>query len=368
MHSIGHSSLLPSKIMDSHNQPDIKDFTLDEFREHLVTAGIAPFRANQIFKWVYLRQIDDFSEMTDLSKDLRQQLSDRYRISRLAVADVATAKDGTRKFLFRLKDGHLIETVLIPEKDHFTVCISSQVGCAQDCRFCMTATGGFHRNLTAGEIIAQVRDTRNVLLKEQGEDGPRLSNIVFMGMGEPLANYRNVARAISTITDGDCGLKFSGRRVTVSTSGLVPRLADLGRDGRVNLAISLNATENKTRDKLMPINRAYPIETLLAACKAYPLAPRQKITFEYILMKGVNDSLDDARRLVRLLSNVKAKINLIPFNEHTGCAFLRPERHQIQAFLKILLDKGFTAMIRWSKGEDIGAACGQLAGQEKERS
>jgi 23S rRNA (adenine2503-C2)-methyltransferase len=199
--------------------------------------------------------------------------------------------------------------------------------------------------------------------KTPEEKEPRLSNVVFMGMGEPLANYTHVKKAIDILTDGDCGLKLSKRRITVSTAGILPRLADLGRDTQINLAISLNATENKTREALMPISRTYPLEDLLEACRRYPLAPRQKITFEYILIQGVNDSLQDARRLARCLNGIKAKINLIPFNEHPGSTFQRPVESHIHAFLKILLDKGYTAIIRWSKGEDIGAACGQLAGK-----
>ena len=344
---------------------DIKDFTLSELRQQLETEGLAPYRANQILKWIYLRQVDDFSEMTDLGKTVRSWLDAHYVVERLEVADVKVSRDGSRKLLYCLKDGHHVETVLIPEKDHYTLCISSQVGCAMDCKFCMTATGGFTRNLTAGEIIAQIRDTRALLDRETPGEGSRLSNIVFMGMGEPLANYTNVSRALTTILDGDCGLKLSNRRVTVSTSGLVPKLEALGREARVNVAISLNATENKTRDRLMPVNRKYRIEELLAACKRYPATPQRRITFEYILIEGVNDSMEDAKRLVALLKGIFAKINLIPFNEHAGCDFKRPKEAHIQRFQRYLLDRHCTSIIRWSKGEDIGAACGQLAGSKK---
>lgn len=347
-------------------RPDILNFTLPELREYFTSQNLQAFRANQIHKWLYLHQADSFEQMTDVGKELRARLGEIFTLRRLEVAQTALSRDGSRKFVFRLEDGSLIESVLIPEKDHHTLCISSQVGCAQGCRFCMTAKGGFTRNLSTGEIVAQVRDIRRFIQEESAktpdEKEARLSNVVFMGMGEPLANYAQVKKAIDILTDGDCGLKLSKRRVTVSTSGILPRLADLGRDTQVNLAVSLNATENKTREALMPISKVYPLEDLLAACRRYPLAPRQKITFEYILIKGVNDSLEDARRLARCLNGIKAKINLIPFNEHPGTPFQRPPESHIHAFLKILQDRDYTAIIRWSKGEDIGAACGQLAG------
>jgi 23S rRNA (adenine2503-C2)-methyltransferase len=232
------------------------------------------------------------------------------------------------------------------------------VGCAQGCRFCRTAKGGFVRNLSKGEIIAQVRDIANHL-----DDAKRLTNIVLMGMGEPLANYRNVIEAVKTLTDSDTGLGFSSRKITISTAGLVPRLADLGRESTVNLAISLNATDNETRSMLMPINRKYPIETLLDACAQYPLMPRRKITFEYVLIKGVNDSRQDAERLATLLRPIRAKINLIPFNTYQGCEFERPDESVIDDFKEILTQKHYTVIIRHSKGQDISAACGQLSGK-----
>lgn len=342
---------------------DIFDFTLSELRNYFTEKNMPAFRANQIHKWLYLHQAESFDEMTDVGKELRTFLKESFSMNRLEIADIAHSKDGSSKFLFRLFDGHFIESVLIPEKDHYTLCISSQVGCAQNCRFCMTAKGGFKRNLGTGEIVAQVRDIKQYAEKNAGNENPiRLSNVVFMGMGEPLANYTPVKKAIEILTDGDCGLKLSKRRVTVSTSGLLSKLSDLGKDTGVNLAVSLNATDEATRSMLMPVNDRYPLKDLLNACKKYPLAPRQKITFEYILMAGVNDSARDAKNLVRALNGIKAKINLIPFNEFPGSEFRRPPEERIHAFLQILLDKGYTAIIRWSKGEDIGAACGQLAG------
>jgi 23S rRNA (adenine2503-C2)-methyltransferase len=229
------------------------------------------------------------------------------------------------------------------------------VGCAQDCRFCLTAAGGFERNLSRGEIIAQVRD-----IKKNLGDQKRLTNIVFMGMGEPLANYKNLVSAINILTDNDSGLRFASRRVTVSTAGLAPKIPALGRDTRVNLAVSLNATDDKTRTRLMPINRKYPLENLMQACRQYLPAPGRRITFEYILIKGINDSAEDAERLVKLLRPIRCKINLIPFNPHEGCDFKRPAEAVIQAFYDILFANNYTVIIRRSKGQDISAACGQL--------
>jgi 23S rRNA (adenine2503-C2)-methyltransferase len=336
---------------------DIKDLSRQQLTAWLKDRGTRPFRSQQIFKWVYLRQTDRFEDMTDLGKTLRAELESAFVNRRLQVEHEAKSQDGSCKLLFRLHDGLHIESVVIPEKDHLTLCVSSQVGCRLGCRFCMTARGGWARDLSAGEIISQVRDVQ----QRVGAIGqPPLTNIVFMGMGEPLANYDNLIQALSVITDGDCGLKISSRRVTVSTAGLVPRMADLGRDSRVNLAVSLNATDDETRSRLMPINRRYPLADLLAACRSYPLPPRRKITFEYILIQGVNDAMEDARRLSKLLRPIKAKINLIPFNEHPGSAFKRPAPSRIGVFQEFLSDQGYTVIVRHSKGQDIAAACGQL--------
>ena len=334
---------------------DILELNHEQLVAWLAERKIEKYRADQIQKWVYLRQADDFEPMTNISKEIRVLLSRHFVIGRLAAEQVETSRDGSRKYLFRLKDGKYIESVLIPERDHYTLCVSSQVGCAQDCLFCLTATGGFERNLTRGEIIAQVRDIKNEL-----DDPMRLTNIVFMGMGEPLANYKNLVSAIGVITNTDAGLRLASRRVTVSTAGLVPRLADLGRDTRVNLAVSLNGADDGTRSRLMPINRTYPLEKLLAACRQYPAVPGRRITFEYILIKGVNDSEKDARHLAKLLQPIRCKINLIPYNPHEGCDFDRPSEEVMQAFYKILFDKNYTVIIRRSKGQDISAACGQL--------
>ena len=340
--------------MSRLKKTDIKELTNDQLVLWLQSKGLEPYRAVQILKWIYLRQADTFDIMTDVGKQIRGLLSRHFSIARLETARIEISQDGSKKYLFKLNDGKYVESVLIPEKDHYTLCISSQVGCAQGCRFCLTARGGLVRNLTRGEIIAQVRDISKCL-----GGSKRLTNIVLMGMGEPLANYSNVVSAINTITDSN-GLGFSSRRLTVSTAGLVPKLSDLGRDTTVNLAISLNATDNKTRNMLMPINRKYPLEKLLDACAGYPLLSRRRITFEYVLIKGVNDSIKDAKRLVKLLRPIRAKINLIPFNEYEGSEFNRPEESAILNFKETLNKNNYTAIIRYSKGQDISAACGQL--------
>ncbi len=342
-------------MLTEPKKTNIVEFSRDQLHTWLADQGIATYRADQIQKWIYLRQADNFDVMTDLSKDIRLLLSHQFKIGRLETELVETSRDGSVKYLFKLDDGKRIESVLIPERDHYTLCVSSQAGCAQDCRFCMTAVGGFDRNLTRGEIVAQARD-----IKKNLGDEKRLTNIVFMGMGEPLANYKNLVAAIGVLTDNEAGLRFASRRVTVSTAGLVPKITALGRDTRVNLAISLNATDNKTRDRLMPVNRKYPLEKLMEACRQYQPAPGRRITFEYILIKGINDSLDDAERLAKLLRPIRCKINLIPFNTHSGCDFERPAEAVIQAFYDILFAQNYTVIIRRSKGQDISAACGQL--------
>ncbi len=335
-------------------QPDIKNLTEEALGFWLQDNGVAAYRAGQILRWVFHRNASSFSHMTDLSAELRQRLSDRFIIGRLDPVKIAASEDGSRKYLFRLHDGHHVEAVLIPEKGHWTLCISSQVGCAMGCEFCLTGTGGLVRNLEPAEIINQVCAAKNTL-----PDDTPLTNIVFMGMGEPLANYDNVVQAIRTIT-GDNGLLFANRRVTLSTAGLVSRMDDLGKDVKVNLAVSLNGADNDTRSRLMPINRTYPIETLLSACRRFPLPSRRMITIEYVLVAGVNDRPEDAKRLVKLLRPLRAKINLIPFNPFEGSPLERPEEEVILAFQKVLTDNHYTAPIRRSKGQDIGAACGQL--------
>jgi 23S rRNA (adenine2503-C2)-methyltransferase len=301
--------------------------------------------------------VESFDQMTDLRKDFRALLGENFIIQRLPILKTQTAGDGTRKFLFGLEDGNTVESVLIPERNHYTLCVSSQVGCALGCRFCVTGQGGLVRNLSRAEIINQVWEIRKQL-----EDPAQLTNLVFMGMGEPLANYQALVSAIEALTNSDWGMKFAARRITVSTAGLVPRIPDLGRDTRVNLAVSLNAVDDDTRSRLMPINRTYPLADLLDACRQFPLPSGRKITFEYILIKGLNDSVDHARRLAKLLAPLKAKINLIPFNPSNNSEFERPCEASIQAFQAVLLGKHYTSVVRYSKGQEIMAACGQLRG------
>ncbi len=345
--------------MISDNNTNIRDLDRTQLEEWIAAQGLSKFRNEQILRWLYARRARSFDEMTDISKPTRQLLDAHFTIMPPMISRVETSVDGSRKYLFVLKDGNTIESVLIPERDHYTLCISTQVGCAMGCRFCMTGKNGLTRNLSKAEILDQVQGAAD----EIPEDAPRLTNIVLMGMGEPLANYENVRRAIDIMTDNRIGLGFSHRRITLSTAGIVPRMKDLARDTKIRLAVSLNASNNETRDMLMPINKKYPLEKLIAACVEYSLAPRDKITFEYILIKDVNDRIEDARRLAKLLRPVKAKINLIPFNEHPESEFKRSEQAVIEAFQAELLQKHYTANIRWSKGADISAACGQLRGK-----
>jgi len=340
--------------MTEQQQIDLKNFTLDELAAFLVGRGHKTYHAQQIMRWIYARGVTEIAEMTDLSKALREELASCCRVSDWTPEAVEVSRDGTRKYLFRLDDGESVEAVRIPmEGERATLCISTQVGCAMQCEFCLTGTFGLTRNLTAAEIVNQVC----AALK----DGP-LNNIVLMGMGEPLHNLDNVVRALQ-ILNTPVGLKFGPRKVTLSTSGLVPELLELTKRVKVGLAVSLNATTDAVRDRLMPINRRYPLAVLLDACRRIPLPPRERITFEYILIRDVNDSLEDAKRLVKLMHGIQAKINLIPFNEHPGSPFRAPSAKQIEAFQTYLLSRNLVAIRRASKGQDISAACGQLKGK-----
>jgi 23S rRNA (adenine2503-C2)-methyltransferase len=336
---------------------NIKSLTRSDLQARVVGLGLKRYRADQILKWLHSYHASSFEEMTDIAKVERGLLASVFDISTPKIAGTEVSRDGTRKFLFELEDRHTIESVLIPDEDRQTLCISSQVGCQQACRFCLTGSKGFERNLESYEISDQVLEVQRILKKE-GARG--ITNIVLMGMGEPLANLDNVVKSLTSIT-AEYGLGFSPRRVTVSTDGLVPEIEQLGRSGvRVNLAVSLNATTDEVRDRIMPVNRRYPISELLAACKRFPLEPRRRITFEYVLLKGVNDSVEDAERLSKLLRGVKCKVNLIPFNPFPGSEFKRPDDVAVRRFQKVLLDNNYTAPVRESRGRDISAACGQL--------
>ncbi len=339
---------------------DLKGLSTSETENWAVDQGLEAYRGRQVRHWLLGRLASSFDEMTNLPKSLRALLTEKANIRHLEQIKVQSSKDGTRKYLFKLHDGHLIETVLIPERDHFTLCISSQAGCAMNCRFCLTATQGLNRGLKPSEIIEQV-----IQVKRTMDDPDRLTNIVFMGMGEPLANYDAVVKAIENLVSED-GLNFSHRKVTLSTCGLVPQLRKLGKDVTVNLAISLNAADDEIRSFLMPVNRKYPLKTLLEALRDFPLPNRRMITFEYILIKDVNDRDEDAMKLATLLEDLRAKINLIPLNPHPGSDMSPPSRKNILHFQEILIKNNFTAIIRKSKGEDISAACGQLSGENSE--
>jgi len=334
---------------------DIKEFTKAELEAWFLERGEKPFHARQTLKWLYQRGAETFAEMTDLSLSLRALLSQEFSIDRLTCLQLSPAADGTRKFLFALTDQRQIESVLIPAENRLTLCISSQVGCAMGCRFCATAQVRPVRDLTAGEIVSQVWEAQRTL-----PPGERLTNLVFMGMGEPLANYEQLIKALTIVT-AEWGLNFSPRRVTVSTVGLVPQMRRLLEETTVNLTVSLTATTDQVRDDLMPVNRRYPLKQLLDTCRTLPIAPRKRVTFAYTMLKGVNDSDDDARRLVKLLHGLRAKVNLIPFNPFPGTPFLPTPRPQVDRFRQHLLDRGVHATVRESRGQDVLAACGQLA-------
>ncbi len=333
---------------------DIKDLSLDDLTELVTGLGQPAYRAGQLFNWLFHKRVKDWEEMSDLPKTLRAELARVWRIGRLEPAAVQESEDGTRKLLFALADGERIESVLIPEADHWTLCLSSQVGCAMGCKFCATGRGGFVRNLTPAEMIGQV-----IAAEELVPDDRRLSNLVFMGMGEPLANLANLIAALEVITDPR-GLGVAWRKVTVSTVGLPDRLAELAARVRVRLAISLHAADDELRNELVPINRRHNLAELMATCRRLPLRRGDRITFEYVMLAGVNDSLAQAKALVRLLQGVPAKVNLIPFNEHPGSPFKRPPAETVLAFQDRLRKSDVTAFIRRSMGRDILAACGQL--------
>ncbi|HXW04090.1 MAG TPA: 23S rRNA (adenine(2503)-C(2))-methyltransferase RlmN [Vicinamibacterales bacterium] len=336
-------------------RPDIAETERPELEEALAGLGAARFHAAQIFRWIYKRGVVDFERMTDLGRELRAQLARDVDVSSPTVVRRDRSVDGTTKFLLQLRDGQLIESVFIPDTPSQTFCLSTQVGCAMKCAFCLTGRMGIVRNLTAGEIVGQVR----VLAGELGMLDTRF-NIVLMGMGEPLHNYDATLKALRILAD-EQGLAVSPRRVTLSTVGVLPALERLATEPLMpNLAISLHATTEAQRDLLVPINRKYGIEELLDACRRFPLKRRNRITFEYVLLGNVNDSPEDARRLVRLLSGIRAKVNLLPLNEAAGIPFDRPSDARINRFAQVLAEHHITVSVRKSRGRDIRAACGQL--------
>lgn len=327
----------------------------------IAARALPQYRESQILTWVYHRRARDFAAMSELPLALRAELAAEFEIPQLVPAAVSRSQDGTRKLLFRLADGLAIEAVLIPEPGRLTLCISSQAGCGMGCIFCATARLGLQRQLAVPEIVGQVMAAERVL-----DEGEELSNVVLMGMGEPLHNYDNVVAALAVLS-APWGLAINARRITVSTVGLVPQMLRLVRETNVNLAVSLNATTDELRQRLMPVNKKYPLAELLAAGRALPLAQRRRITFEYVMLAGVNDRLADAGRLIKLLHGIRAKVNLIPFNAFPEAGFARADDHAIAALAEHLRAAGVLATVRRSRGQDIEAACGQLAAQRAPR-
>jgi len=343
-------------VADAAKRLPLLGHTRDELREVFQKCELRPYRADQILRWVFARGVQDFECMTDLGRGARADLEARFTLRGLELDAVHLSRDGTRKLVLRTLDGAKIESVIIPDGERRTVCISSQIGCSLDCSFCATGKLGLGRNLRAHEILGQWVEAVRVLA--QVDERP--THIVFMGMGEPLLNLGHVSQAIRVLTDPRAG-GLSPRRITVSTAGVVPRMAELGARTKVRLAISLHATTDSLRDQLVPLNRKFPLATLLSACRAYPVARRDRISFEYILIRDVNDTERDARRLCALLHGIPSKVNLIPMNEHAGAPeHRRPSEERIEAFASMLARAHLAVSVRRSRGDDILAACGQL--------
>ena len=338
-----------------------------QLNDMLVERGHKPFRTKQLWQWLYWHGVTDFDAMTNLSKDFRQKLADEFVIERPQVSEALNSVDGTAKWLLKFPDGNEVETVHIPEADRGTLCVSSQVGCTLTCKFCHTGTQKLVRNLTAAEVVGQMMLARDAFGEwpTPSDHSRMITNVVMMGMGEPLYNYDNVAAALRIVMDGE-GLSLSKRRITLSTSGVVPAMRKCGEELNVNLAVSLHAVDDDTRDHIMPINKKYPLEELLDACRTYPgVTNARRITFEYVMLKGVNDSDADARQLVRLLKGIPSKINLIPFNPWPGSDFECSSATRIAAFQTIIQDAWLPAPVRTTRGEDILAACGQLKSESQ---
>jgi 23S rRNA (adenine2503-C2)-methyltransferase len=345
-------------------KPNIKDLSFNEFEAYLFERKQPAYRARQVWQWLYQKRAASFADMSNLSAVFREQLAADFSISRLSVERRADSADGTVKFLFRLADGRNIESVLIPEAKRLTLCISTQVGCGFGCAFCATALLGLKRNLHASEIVDQILEASRTLTEDR-----RITNVVLMGMGEPLANYRQTIKALSVMTNNSWGVGISPRRITLSTVGLVPQIRKLMDETNVSLAISLHAATDELRSQLMPVNRKYSLRQLMDCCRALPIPRRKRITFEYVLLRGVNDSAADAHSLVELLRGVRCKINLIPFNPHQGSQYQRPETENVVGFQQFLSSRGLQVNVRRPRGDDIAAACGQLQGETvKERA
>ncbi|HET8747915.1 MAG TPA: 23S rRNA (adenine(2503)-C(2))-methyltransferase RlmN [Ramlibacter sp.] len=353
---------------------NLLDYDLEGLAAFCAELGEKKFRATQLFRWIHQKGASDFGQMTDLAKSLREKLEANACIQGLAILSQHESADGTIKWLFDVGGGEAVEAVFIPEDDRGTLCVSSQAGCAVGCRFCSTGHQGFSRNLTTGEIIAQLWFAEHFLRRHLGTNGERvISNVVMMGMGEPLQNYQALVPALRIMLD-DHGYGLSRRRVTVSTSGVVPMMDRLAQDCPVALAVSLHAPNDELRDKLVPLNRKYPVAELLDACNRYlEHAPRDFITFEYVMLDGVNDQPEHARELAHLVQHhagrgVSCKLNLIPFNPFPASGLVRSPQQRVQAFAKMLSDAGIVTTVRKTRGDDIDAACGQLAGDVKDRT
>lgn len=355
----------PPRHILADGRRDIVGLSREALAEELAQIGEKPFRAKQIWHWVYHQGVTDFARMSSIARPLQERLAERFIVGRPEAAVVQTSEDSTRKFLFRFRDGQEAETVYIPDRqeDRGAVCLSSQVGCTLSCTFCHTGTQTLVRNLGPAEIVGQfmaARDSYGEWPSPKGETPRLLSTIVLMGMGEPLYNYANVAAALRIIMDNE-GIALSRRRITLSTSGVVPMMDRAGAELGVNLAVSLHAVRDDLRDELVPLNRKYPIAELMAACHRYPGASNaRRITFEYVMLKGINDSEADARELVRLIQGLPAKVNLIPFNPWPGSAYEPSSGNALHRFARIVMDAGFASPIRTPRGRDILAACGQL--------
>ena len=373
-------------------KPNVKDLSKEQFTSYLRERGQPSYRAAQVWQWLYQKRAVSFDEMSNLSGALRRQLAADFSISRPGIARQSESRDGTVKFLFELADGETIESVLIPEMHRLTLCISTQAGCGFGCAFCATALMGLKRNLRASEIVDQVLEAGRALdpstrapalagvsrsgfrptgVLEGATGSPvgfhgerRITHVVLMGMGEPLANYPQTLIALEVLTNAAWGIGISPRRITLSSVGLVPQIQKLMEETRVNLAISLHAANDELRGELMPVNRRYSLKQLIDCCRSLPIPRRKRITFEYVLLKGVNDSDEDARGLCRLLSGVRCKVNVIPFNPHPDSSFERPGESDINRFGQILLEQGFQVNVRRPRGDDIQAACGQLQGEQ----
>jgi len=339
---------------------NIKNFSREKLREWFrkktnIYSRDYSFRADQVFFWLYKKKVHHFDEMKNIGNEICKLLKENFFISSIKKLETKQSEDGSKKFKFLLRDGLIIETVLMPHKSHNTLCVSSQVGCGMACDFCMTGKMGLFRNLEISEIIDQVLYIFKEIPAKQ-----KLRNIVFMGMGEPLHNYDNLIQSLEILTD-EHGLNFSQRHITISTSGLIPKIVSFGKENiKANLAISLNAVSDKVRSKLMPVNKKYNLERLIKVCKEFPLMPHRRITFEYILIRDLTDSIEDAKGLIRLLHGLKFKINLIPYNSIPGSKYKSTSQKQARKFQRFLLDHKVVAPLRISKGQDIQGACGQL--------